>query len=56
MNTHNVQWVLNTTAKGIDLGLTSSADLKVSEQCGIAAAKGNQILGLRRRNTVYKET
>ena len=29
--------------------------MKVSEQCGIAAAKGNQILGLTRRNIVYKE-
>ena len=38
-----------------DLGLTISADMKVSEQCGIAAAKGNQILGLIRRNIVYKE-
>ena len=26
-----------------------------SEQCGIAAAKGNQILGLIRRNIVYKK-
>ena len=29
--------------------------MKVSEQCGIAAAKGNQIRGLIRRNIVYKE-
>ena len=29
--------------------------MKVSEKCGIAAAKGNQILGLIRRNIVYKE-
>ena len=29
--------------------------MKVSEQCGIAAAKGNQILGLIRRNIAYKE-
>ena len=29
--------------------------MKVSEQCGIAAAKGNQTLGLIRRNIVYKE-
>ena len=29
--------------------------MKVSEQCGIAAAKGNQIHGLIRRNIVYKE-
>ena len=47
--------ILNTTLKEKDLGLTISADMKVSEQCGIAAAKGNQILGLIRRNIVYKE-
>ena len=47
--------VLNTTLKEKDLGLTISADMKVSEQCGIAAAKGNQILGLIRRNIEYKE-
>ena len=29
--------------------------MKVSEQYGIAAAEGNQILGLIRRNIVYKE-
>ena len=29
--------------------------MNVSEQCGIAAAKGNQICGLIRRNIVYKE-
>ena len=29
--------------------------MNVSEQCGIAAAKGNQILGLIRRNIVYNE-
>ena len=29
--------------------------MKVSEQCGIAAMKGNQILGLIRRNIEYKE-
>ena len=33
--------VLNTTLKEKDLGLTISADMKVSEQFGIAAAKGN---------------
>ena len=38
--------VLNTTVKEKDLGLTISADMKVSEQCAIAAAKGNQIHGL----------
>ena len=45
--------VLNTTVKEKDLGLTISADMKVSDQCGIAAAKRNQILGLIRRNIVY---
>ena len=40
--------VLNTTVKEKDLGLTISADMEISEQCGIAAAKGNQILGLFR--------
>ena len=47
--------VLNTTSKEKDLGLTISADMKGSEQCGIAAVKGNQILGLIRRNIVYNE-
>ena len=37
--------VLNTTIKEQDLGFSISADMKVSEQCAIAAAKGNQILG-----------
>ena len=47
--------VLNTTLKQNDLGLTISADMKGSEQCGIAAVKGNQIIWLIRRNKVYKE-
>ena len=46
--------VLGTTVKEKDLGVTISADMKVSEQCGIAASKGNQILGLIRRNITYK--
>ena len=29
--------------------------MKVSEQCGNVASKGNQILGLIRRNITYKE-
>ena len=47
--------VLSTTVTEKDLGDTISADMKVSEQCGIAASKGNQILGLIRRNITYKE-
>ena len=38
-----------------DLGVTFSADMKVSEQCRIAASKGNQVLGLIRRTITYKE-
>ena len=38
-----------------DFGVTFSADMKVSEQCGIAASKGYQILGLIRRTITYKE-
>ena len=47
--------VLSTIVKENDLGITISADMKVSEQCGIAASKGNKILGLIRRNITYKE-
>ena len=36
--------VLNTTVKEKVLGLTISADMKVSEQCAIAAAKGTKFL------------
>ena len=46
--------VLGTTVKEKDLGVTISADMKVSEHCGIAASKGNRILGLIRRNITYK--
>ena len=47
--------VLGRTTQEKDLGVTFSADVKVSEQCGIAALKGNQILGLLRRTIMYKE-
>ena len=36
-----------------DLGVTISADMTVSEQCGIAASNCNQIIGLIRRNIAY---
>ena len=42
--------VLNITLK--EKELTISANMKVSEQSWIAAAKGNQILGLIRQNIV----
>ena len=56
MLTINHYTVLDTAVKEKDLGVTISADMKVSEKCGIAASKGNQILGLIRRNIAYKET
>ena len=48
--------VLGTTVKEKDIGIKISADMKVSEQCRIAASKGNQILGLVRKKLAYKET
>ena len=45
---HNT--VLLKTSKEKDLGVTISADWKMSEQCGIAARKGNQLLGMIKRN------
>ena len=47
--------VLGRTTQEKDLGVTFSADMKVSEQCGTAASKGNQILWLIRRTIMYKE-
>ena len=46
----NKEFILTT-----DTTITFSADMKDSEQCGIAASKGNQILGLIRRTIMYKE-
>ena len=43
--------ILSKTVKEKDLGVT----MKVSEQCRIAASKGNQILGMIRRNITYEE-
>ena len=39
----------------MELGVTISADMKVSEQCGIAASNSNQSFGLIRRYVTYKE-
>ena len=47
--------VLGTIVIEKDLGKTISADMEVSEQCGIATSKGNQIVGLIKRNITYKE-
>ena len=42
--------ILSKTVKEKDLGVTMNANMKVSEQCRIAASKGNQVLGMIRRN------
>ena len=47
--------VLGRTTQEKDLGVTFSADMTVSEQCEIAASKGNQILRLISRTIMYKE-
>ena len=44
-----------TTVKEKYLGVKISADVEVSEQCGIAASKGNKMFGLIRRNISCKE-
>ena len=47
--------ILSKTVKEKDLGVTMNANMKVSEQCRIAASKDNQVLGMIRRNITYKE-
>ena len=47
--------ILSKTLKEKDLGVTMNANMKVSEQCRIAASKGNQVLGMILRNKTYKE-
>ena len=46
--------VLVTTVKELDLGVKSAA-MTFSEQCSIAASKGNPIIGLISRSITYKE-
>ena len=47
--------ILCKTVKEKDLGVTINANMKVTEQCRIAASQGNQILGIIRGNITYKE-
>ena len=47
--------IIITTVKEKDLGVTMNANMKVSEQCRIAASKGNQVLGMICRNITYKD-
>ena len=47
--------ILCKTVKEYDLGVTLNDNMNVSEQCIIAASKGNQIILMIRRNITYKE-
>ena len=47
--------ILSKTMKEKYLGVTMNANMKVSEQCRIAASKGNQVLEMIRRNITCKE-
>ena len=47
--------ILSKTVKEKYLGATLNANMKVSEQCRIAASKGNQVLGMIRRIITYKD-
>ena len=46
--------ILCKTVKETAKGVTINANMKVSEQGRIAASKGNQILGMIRKNITYK--
>ncbi len=47
--------ILSKTVKEKYLGATMNANMKVSEQCRIAASKGNQVIGMNRRNITYTD-
>ena len=55
MNYEMGRSILTKTVKKKDLRVSMNANMEVSEQCRIAASKGNQILGMIRRNITYKE-
>ena len=47
--------ILSKTGKEKYLLVTMNANVKVSEQCRIAAPPGNQVLGMIRRNITYND-
>ena len=47
--------ILCKTVKEKVLGISMNANMKVSDHCRIAASKGNQVLGMIRRNITYQE-
>ena len=55
MNYEIVGNIISKTVKEKDLGVTTNANMKVSEQCRIAASKGNQVFGMIRINITYKD-
>ena len=55
MNYEMGRTIVSKTVKEKDLRVKMNANMKVSEQCRIAASKGNQVLGMIRRNITYKE-
>ena len=55
MNYEMGETILSKTMKENDLGVSMNANMKVAEQCRIAASKGNQVLGMIRRNITYQE-
>ena len=46
--------ILSITVKEKVLGVSMNANMKVSEQCRIAASTGNQVIGIIPRNITYK--
>ena len=53
---HLYRIFLKATVKEKDLGVTMNANMKVSEQCRIAASKANQVLGMNMYYVLYYET
>ena len=47
--------IQSKTEKEKDLGVTMNSNMKAPEHCIIAASKGNQVIGMIRRNITYKE-
>ena len=47
--------ILSKTLNENELGVTMNANTNISEQCRIAASKGNQVIGMIRRNITYKD-
>ena len=55
MNYAMGETILSKAVNEKDLGVTMNYNMKVSEQCRIAASKGNQVMGMIRRNITYKD-